>query len=158
MGMSIIKRFLEDHRMFRQHIKDALGHAATLGEKDSPPATSERDREFISRLRRHARMETEILFPAMQRASGEDARKKNVESFIAHGNDEHTSVAKRHAELTASAESPSHATKWKSALTHFADGLHRHMEKEEQHIFPLAQEVLSPALLAELNQKAETIP
>lgn len=157
MSMTIIERFLDDHRRFRRHLEETLGFAATLAPRGLPPPITDADRDFIFRLRRHARMEGEILFPAMQRASDENARKKTVHHFIAHGHDEHTSVAKRHAELTARSETGSRISQWKSALAHFAEGLQRHMDREEREIFPLAQDFMSQTLLTELNLKAESI-
>lgn len=155
--MSIIERFLEDHREFRQHLKKALALADHLSTLSPPPSHTEEDGMFAHRLRRHARMEAELLFPALQRAGTGESREKTVKDFIDHGNDEHVSVAKRHAEYHAAANGAP-LERWRFTLQQFADGLERHMQLEEQEIFPLAKELLSQAVLIDLNQKAEKIP
>lgn len=155
--MSIIDRFLEDHRAFRHHLKKSLEIAAALPDSAAPPPPSQEDSIFTHRLRRHARMESELLFPSMQRAGTDETRQKTVKRFIDHGNDEHASVAKRHAEHQ-SAANDAPLDRWRSTLQHFADGIERHMQQEEQEIFPLARELLSQDVLNDLNQKAEKIP
>lgn len=154
--MSIIDRFLEDHRAFRRHVAQSLATASALPAGAPPPTPTEEDRAFSVRLRRHARMESELLFPAMQRAGTDHTRQKTVEHFIAHGQDEHASMAKRHAEFHATSEGS--RAGWQASLDHFAEGLTRHMEFEERDIFPLARELLSPDALADLDQKADKIP
>jgi iron-sulfur cluster repair protein YtfE (RIC family) len=99
--MTIIERFLEDHTAFRKHLADTLALARDLPEQAPPPAINDNDRAFTHRLRRHARMESELLFPAMQRAGSDDVRRQTVQQYIQHGNDEHHSVAKRQAELNS---------------------------------------------------------
>ena len=155
--MPLIDRFLEDHRKFRQHIAQTRAAAADLPAGSIPPAPTDEDRVFAAELRRHARMESELLFPAMQRAGSEQMRQKTVAHFIAHGHDEHSSVAKRHAQVQGVNEKIQ-MEKWRSSFEHFAEGLTRHMELEEREIFPLARELLSQAVLADLNQKADKIP
>lgn len=155
--MSIIERFLEDHRAFRRHLEDSLKTAAAMAPGSLPPFLSEEEKIFAQRLRRHARMESEILFPAMQRAGTDHSRQTAVQHFISHGDDEHSSVAKRHAELHSIAEGEPLA-KWRTCLEHFIEGLLRHMAHEEKEIFPLALKLLSPSVLIDLNQKAESIP
>ena len=139
--MSIIDRFLNDHRAFRDHLKRALDFAAKIPASSAPPPITEEEHAFSLRLRRHARMEAELLFPAMQRAGTSEARQIAVKSFIDHGSDEHASVGKRHAEKHSAAEG-AHLERWRSTLQHFADGLTSHMALEEQEIFRLAREVL----------------
>lgn len=157
--MSIIERFLEDHRFFRQHMEEARKTAERLPAGEPPPILSDVDREFTQRLRRHARMEAELLFPCLQRASPEDVRHETVKKYLDHGTDEHASVAKRHATLTETVNPSSHLREeWRSALHHFAEGLERHMEMEEREIFPDAARLLTPEILAELNKKADLIP
>ncbi len=155
--MTIIERFLQDHAVFRKHLADTLALARDLPDQSPAPAVTDNDRAFAQKLRRHARMEAELLFPAMQRAGSDDVRHKTVQHYIQHGNDEHHSVAKRQAELHSSS-SGTIAAPWRAALEQFADGLRRHMEREENEIFPLAQELLSPEALTELNQKADLVP
>jgi len=156
MGMSLIDRFLEDHRLFRLHIAKVRASAASLPSGTVPPGITQEDRDFATRLRRHARMESELLFPAMQRAGSEQALQKTVGHFIAHGQDEHASVAKRHAEFHAT--EGTRLEKWRASLDHFAEGLTRHMELEEREIFPFAQKLLSQSILDDLDKKANKIP
>jgi hemerythrin-like domain-containing protein len=155
--MSIIDRFLEDHRAFRHHLKKSFEIAAALPDSATPPPPSQEDSIFTHRLRRHARMEGELLFPAIQRAGTDEARQKSVKRYIDHGNDEHISVAKPQAEHQSAANNAP-LERWRSTLQHFADGLERHMQLEEQEIFPLARELLTQDVLNDLNQKAEKIP
>ncbi|MBK8871760.1 MAG: hemerythrin domain-containing protein [Elusimicrobia bacterium] len=154
--MTIIERFLQDHAIFRKHLADTLALARDLSDQATAPAVSDDDRAFAHKLRRHARMEAELLFPAMQRASSEKDRHETVQRYIRHGNDEHHSVAKRQAELHAYSGGVQ-LSQWRTTLNDFADGLNRHIDLEENEIFPLAQELLSPALLTELNQKADLV-
>lgn len=155
--MTIIERFLQDHAVFRKHLADTLALARAMSDPSPAPAISDTDRAFATRLRRHARMEAELLFPAMQRAGSEKERRETVQRYIRHGNDEHHFVAKRQAELHAFAGG-AQLSQWQTKLTEFSDGLSRHIDLEENEIFPLAQELLSPEALTELNQKADQIP
>lgn len=156
--MSIILRFMEDHRAFRLHLEKARKTADELSPDSPKPPQTESDREFANRLRRHARMEAELLFPTIQRATADDVRHATVKQFIDHGNDEHLSVAKRHSVWMAETHSDGHLSEWQSAVRHFVDGLERHMEMEERELFPLAEKILSQDVLNELNQKADLIP
>ncbi len=157
ISMTIIERFLQDHAIFRKHLADALAEAHALADHATTPAVSDDDRAFAHKLRRHARMEAELLFPAMQRAGSEKDRHEMVQRYIRHGNDEHHYVAKRQAELHAYSGG-TQLNQWRTTLNDFADGLRRHIELEETEIFPLAQELLSPAALTELNHKADLVP
>jgi hemerythrin-like domain-containing protein len=156
--MSIIARLLEDHLVFRRHLDEAKKIAAALAPGSPKPGQTEADRAFANHLRRHARMEAELLLPAMQRASEGDHRKETVKQFINHGNDEHGSVAKRHSEWMAEPNPDTHFSEWQTALHHFADGLERHIEMEENELFPLAEKILSKDALAEMAKKADSIP
>lgn len=156
--MSIIQRFREDHQAFRLHLEEAKRIAKEIPPDSPKPPQSEADRAFAHRLRRHARMEAEILFPTMQRASNGDHRHETVKKFIDHGNDEHISVAKRHSVWMADSNPDIILSEWETALHHFADGLERHMQMEENELFPMAEKILSQEVLAELNQKADSIP
>lgn len=155
--MSILERFLADHAAFRKHLAHVRAVAQNLPDRAHPPSLNENDQTFAQHLRRHARMESELLFPAMQRAGSRDIRHQTVQRFIQHGNDEHHSVAKRQAELHAFSGGV-HLIEWRTTLEHFTDGLQRHMELEENEIFPLAQDLLSLEILIDLNQKADRIP
>lgn len=156
--MSIIQRFREDHRAFRLHLEETNKIAQELPPNSPKPAQTEADRLFSNRLRRHARMEGEILYPTIQRASQGDHLQETIKRFMDHGQDEHSSVAKRHSVWIADASPGTCQSEWQIALHHFSDGLERHMQSEENELFPLAEQILSPEVLAELSQKADLIP
>jgi hemerythrin-like domain-containing protein len=156
--MSIIQRFREDHQAFRLHLEQVKRIAKALPPDSPKPPQTEADRTFAHRLRRHARMEAEILFPSLQRASNGDHRHETVKRFIDHGQDEHFAVAKRHSVWMADSTPNVCLSQWQTALHHFAEGLERHMQMEEDELFPMAEKILSQEVLAELNQKAESIP
>ena len=156
--MALIQKLLDDHAFFRQYLDRLHEAAQTLPTGASLPASQNGTDEFTYRLRRHARIENEVLFPALQRAGTADDRIKNVSTFLDHGKDEHASVAKRHAEMKTSTEEQALDTDWRKFMGRFSNGLLTHMQKEEEEIFPLAQALLGQDRLTELSQKANDIP
>lgn len=156
--MTLIDRLITDHTFFRDYLERLQETARTLPAEAGFVSSDQITHEFSSRIRRHARIENEILFPALQRVGSNDHRVKTVAAFLLHGKDEHASIAKRQAEFHSAEEKNHPENNWRKRLGHFAEGLQLHMKKEEDEVFPLAQALLSADQLTDLDKKAEKIP
>jgi regulator of cell morphogenesis and NO signaling len=174
-----IERLLEEHMQIMAQIDGLRGAVRALesrGEAAVPetrPALAGAGRMMATQLLAHARREDEALFPALERVFGSGSGPTAVmrlEHRAIHAQAElyretlreleqveHPAIVAGGAELLALAAEGGGAARLRDAARHIIELLELHFAKEEEILFPMAREMLSPADLAAVALKMEAL-
>jgi regulator of cell morphogenesis and NO signaling len=147
------------------------GGAAAL--PDALPLLARAGRMMETQLARHARKEDEALFPALEAIFGADGGPTSVmrqEHREIHGQGEllrrtlyelneveHPQIRAGGARLQELAMASGDADSLKATALEIMRLLDEHFAKEEQILFPMAQNLLDEAALAEVGRKIEAL-
>ena len=130
-----IREFLQwDH----ERLDWILIDATTLAASGNRAGAAARFAEFCTRLRRHIRMEEEILFPAFERATGE----KGPTAQMVH---EHVEIQDRLAQMAAALASDATAGSFPDLRRRLLGVLGHHNAKEERIVYPMSDQRLAPS-------------
>ena len=170
---------LEEHREILAQIDGLRGVVRDLesrGEAGVPealPVLGDAGRMMATRLLDHARKEDEALFPALEEVLGRGAgatavmRAEHVEiraraelfrkTLHELERVEHPAIVAGGAELSALAAVGASAARLRDAARKVIELLDLHFGKEEDILFPMARQVLSPHELAAVARKMEAM-
>lgn len=130
-----IREFLQwDHERLDLILLDAAGLAAS----DDRAAAAARFAEFCTRLRRHIRMEEEILFPAFERAIGEAGPTAQMRH-------EHVEIQDLLGQMVAAIGRDATAGQFPGLRKRLLSVLGHHNAKEERIVYPMIDQRLSPS-------------
>ena len=174
-----IEHLLQEHRDIMSQVADLRKAVTELDERgeaalpDALPVLARVGRMMETQLVLHARKEDEALFPALEAIFGTDAGPTYVmrqEHEEIHGQGqllrstlyelnevEHPRIRAGGARLRDLAVSGGSADALKANAEEIVRLLDQHFGKEEQILFPMAQNVLDDAALAEISQKIEAL-
>jgi regulator of cell morphogenesis and NO signaling len=177
--MNPIDHMLEEHRDIMAQIMALRLAVKTLRERGdaalpaSLPTLRSVSRMMATRLLVHARKEDEALFPAVESALGAPGGPTSVmreehrtiherasrfrETLRALQEQEHPAIVAGQAALRALAEGGGSATALADTGDEIVGLLDLHFAKEEEILFPMAREILTPEELAAVAARMERI-
>jgi regulator of cell morphogenesis and NO signaling len=174
-----VEHLLQEHRDIMVQVADLRKAVAELDERgeaalpDALPVLARMGRMMETQLVLHARKEDEALFPALEAILGADGGPTYVmrqEHKEIHGQGEllrrtlyelneveHPQIRAGGARLRELATSGGSLDALKANAVEIIRLLDLHFGKEEQILFPMAQNLLDDAALAEVSQKIEAL-
>jgi len=176
--MDPIEHLLRDHRAIMAELEPLRRAAAELRARRpgaleaALPALEAAARMMATRLLRHARKEDEALFPAVETAlagAGPTAvmreEHRAIHERAARFREtlrqleevEHPAIVAGGARLRALAAGPADAGVLAETAGEILELLDLHFGKEEDILFPMVREILSPTTRAEVAQRMEAI-
>ncbi|MBV9080593.1 MAG: hemerythrin domain-containing protein [Elusimicrobia bacterium] len=141
--MTLLEQLLADHEEFRR-----LGRAieAILRSPDGAQNAAQVEalvKEFQAKMRRHAHLEDDTLYPAMRRNMGRSSFLDDL--YLRHLDSEHHNIEEQLAKLHEQV-SGRLALGWGQTFAIFSVGLKSHMRREEDELFPEAERLLGNGL------------
>lgn len=177
--MNPIQHLLQEHRDIMSQVADlrqAVADLSTRGEAALPealPVFRRMGRMMETQLALHAKKEDDALFPALEAIFGDDgsptsAMREEHKSIHAEGallrktlhelNDvEHPQIEAGGAKLRSMAADGGSADSLLATAQEIIHLLDMHFEKEEQILFPMAQNVLGEEKMEEVGRKMESL-
>ena len=176
--MNPIEHLLQEHRDIMAQVADlraAVRDLAARGEAAVPPALPVLGRIghlMETQLALHAQKEDDALFPAVEAifgAEGTPTAQMRVEHKDIHAqgellrrtlhelNEVHSKIEAQSAQLLALAERGGSATSLLANGREIIELLDMHFTKEEQILFPMAENVLDRETLDEVGRKIEAM-
>ena len=174
-----IAHLLDEHREIMAHVADLRHAVRMLAERgdealaDSLPVLRAVGRMMGTQLLSHARKEDEALFPALERilgAGGGPTEVMRLEHRDIHAQAglfrrtlqelnevEHPAIVQGGASLRGLAESGGSAEELRRTGETIIRLLDMHFGKEEEILFPMARQILSPEALREVARQMEAL-